>query len=159
MPPNLQVFFEKNNIQYKLYTHPALFTCEDAEKHGLEMEGIAAKSLFLKNSNTEYFLILLPATTKLDIKSFALSIGLKRLSFASEEELMNILGLTIGSVSPFGLLNDREKKTKLFIHPEIWTSEKVTFHPNVNTETVEMDHDEFEKCLNLFGCTCSILSV
>lgn len=157
MDINLQHFFQENNIQYKLYTHPPLFTCEDVQKCELNMEGIDAKSLLLKSKETEsYFLILLPFDVKLDMKSFSQTLGVKKLSFANEEELMNILHLKPGSVSPFGLFNDTEKKAKLFIHTEIWASKKVTFHPNVNTETVEMDHDEFKRCLELFNVTYTI---
>ncbi len=152
MSPNLEKFFETHSIQYKLYTHPPLFTCEDAQKAGLKMEGIDAKSLLLREKGGEkFYLVLLPFNVRMDVKAFTGNVGAKKLSFASSEELMNVLGLIPGSVSPFGLINDVEHKVTLYIHPDIWNAPKVTFHPNINTETVEMTKDEFERCLKLVG--------
>ena len=55
------------------------------------------------------------------------------------------MGLTPGSVSPFGLINDKDHKVKIVIDKEIWDSDFVSFHPNVNTETLELSGMDFHK--------------
>ena len=51
---------------------------------------------------------------------------------------MNILGIKPGSVSPFGLLNDKEKKVKFFFDQEFMEYGIVNFHPLINTSTVSI---------------------
>ena len=67
-----------------------------------------------------------------------------RLSFASEKELKDILNLTIGSVTPFGLVNDRENLVTLLIDKEL-ENQKVLVHPNVNTKTVSIQLSDLIK--------------
>jgi Ala-tRNA(Pro) deacylase len=71
--------------------------------------------------------------------------------FASEERLLNILKLTRGSVSPFGLLNDAQRQTTFIIDADVLLYPKVGFHPNINTQTVILNTDDFLKFLNTRG--------
>ena len=76
------------------------------------------------------------------------------MKFANINNLKEILELEPGSVSPFGLINDKENITKLLIDKEVWDSDWVSFHPNINTETLELKGEDFRKfaenCGNLF---------
>jgi Ala-tRNA(Pro) deacylase len=72
----------------------------------------------------------------------------EKLKFANEDDLKNILGLTTGSVSPFGLINDQEHKVNIIIDKEILDIDKVAFHPNINTETLEISVKDFQKYIN-----------
>jgi Ala-tRNA(Pro) deacylase len=73
------------------------------------------------------------------------------LSFASEERLMKYLGLTPGSVTPFGLLNDEERKVTVLIDEDLKNSRHICLHPNVNTASVSILYDDFEKFLKWRG--------
>ena len=68
-----------------------------------------------------------------------------KVKFANEEDLKNILNLTAGAVSPFGLINDEKKIVKIIIDKEVWNSDFVSFHPNINTETFELTKEDFHK--------------
>ena len=46
----------------------------------------------------------------MNLKAKGKAMGLGHLSFAREDEMKDILGLTPGSVTPMGLLFDRERK-------------------------------------------------
>lgn len=61
-----------------------------------------------------YFLITVRGDKRVDLKAFAKDHGTRRLSFASAEDLMEMLGVAPGSVSPFGILNDEERKVTVF---------------------------------------------
>ena len=43
------------NLEYKLYTHPPLFTVEDSKKMRGKIKGAHTKNLFLKCKNQIYF--------------------------------------------------------------------------------------------------------
>jgi Ala-tRNA(Pro) deacylase len=73
------------------------------------------------------------------------------LSFASAERLAARLGLTPGAVSPFGLINDREKTVRVVLDERLRAATRVGFHPNVNTATVVLAFADFERFLAWCG--------
>jgi len=77
------------------------------------------------------------STQKLDMKQMTEHLGESKLSFASPEKLLAVLGLTPGSVSPFGLINDAAKQVTVVIQRSLYGYDKLHFHPNDNTATLE----------------------
>ena len=141
----IKQYLKELNIGFKTFSHPPLYTCEQAQIYNKDIRGIHCKNLFLKNKKTtNYYLIIIPADEKLNLKEFE-SLLNEKLTFANEKELKNILNLTAGAVSPFGLINDKDNKTILIIKKQIWNSDFVSFHPNINTETLELTGKDFQK--------------
>lgn len=142
----VEQFLQSNGIGYTLHEHPAVFTCEEAEKYCAHVPGMPGKNLFLRNKNgTRYFLVILPAHKRSDLKKFGEIVGDKKITFCSSERLREKLGLEPGSVSPFGLLNDVEKQVEVFIDSEMYNSDIVNFHPNRNTASLELSKEMFHK--------------
>ena len=83
---------------------------------------------------------------RLDIKSLRISLGVKELHFASPSELSSELNITPGSVSIFCMIY--AKTSSLIIDEEIWQAKVVGFHPNENTSTLEITHENLEKFCN-----------
>src|SRR3989338_4152244 len=160
METRIQEFLEKNRIKYIVHTHKAVFTCEEADIHCKHVPGTPGKNLFLKeDKGNQFFLVILPADKKLNMNSLAPVLSVKKLKFANENELKEILGLTPGSVSPLGLLNDKEKKTRVIIDEEIWAAETVNFHPNINTESLEFTKDNFHRLITTLLSNFEILKI
>lgn len=138
------------NIDYEIIVHPAIFTTEEANKHIKNKEGIFLKNLFLSDQKNKYFyLVIIDDTKRLDIKKLSKIIG-QRLHFAKEEDLMKKMSLKPGSVSLFGLLNNKEKDIKVFIDKNVTKENKINFHPNDNTATIFISvNDMFEFLNNL----------
>lgn len=144
-------YLRDKQIAYTLYHHPAVYTCEEAEKYCGHIPGLAGKSLFLTDEKARrFYLVLMPAAKRLDLKKLARVVGAKRLSFARPTMLKEKLGLEPGAVSPFGLLNDRQNEVKLYINREVHNAEIVGFHPNINTATVTLSGEMFRKFLSTF---------
>ena len=61
------------------------------------------------------------------------------------------LGLTPGSVSPFGLINDTENHVHLFLDAKLRNEASLSFHPNDNHATVVISQQEFMHYLELVG--------
>lgn len=96
-----------------------------------------AKNLFVgDDKKNNYYLIIVKWDKRVDLKEFRKKYHTKHLSFAKEEELLSILNLTSGSVSPLGLLNDKEKKTIFFIDNYFEDNTLIGIHPNDNTATI-----------------------
>lgn len=143
---------ENLNISYKRKEHPPVYTVEEAWKNCGNIPGVQCKNLFLRDrKGKNYYLVILIDSKRADLKKIASHLGVKDLSFASEERLGKILGLSRGSVTPFGLINDTEKIVHVLLDEELKNAEQVSFHPNVNTSTITICFSDFEKFLNWCG--------
>ncbi len=150
---------EELNIPYKKYDHPAVYTTKEAERYTKDIEGVDTKNLFLKGKKgRRYHLVILPAEEKADLEKLAEELNEKKLSFASSEKLMRYLGLEAGSVSPFGLVNDKHSEVGALVHEDLVKAEEVGFHPNKNTATVVISGEDFEAFLKHTGNKISYFS-
>ena len=139
------------NITYARLDHPPVYTCADADKYWTGSKAAHTKNLFLKTEKPphHYFLYILACSQRADLKQLAASLNLSsRLTFASDQELKAILDLTPGSVSPFGLINDKGRLVTVLIDQRLATKDKLLFHPNTNTATLEISLDDFKKFLS-----------
>lgn len=149
---SVEQFLQSNRIEYVLREHPAVFTCEDAEKYCIDVFGLACKNLFLRNEkNNRHFLVVLPAAKRADLKKVGEIVGERRLSFASPHALRDKLCLEPGSVSPFGLINDINKEVEVYIDKEVYDADVVNFHPNRNTASLELTRKMFHNYLKITG--------
>lgn len=127
------------NIEYEEVSHNAIYSYEDAIKENIasKIDGVECKNLFVK-SKTKYYLIFIEAEKRADLKQLSFLLKETRLVFATVEELNNILNLEVGSVTPLGILNDKENKVTLLLDKEL-AGKKVLMHPNCNTKTISME--------------------
>lgn len=148
----LITILEKLNISYTIYNHEPIRTVQDAIDKNLEMPGLNLKNLLIKDKkNNEFYLVILDDKKQFDSKKFKEATGTKKISFASEEELFNLLKLTPGEVGPFGLINEDENKVKVVFELELYEAkdeELVNFHPNRNDGTIALTKKDFLKYLN-----------
>lgn len=140
------------NIQYVKYEHPALHTVEEAEKYYMGIDAGKSKSLFLRNKKgTTYYLVMIESTKRADLKKLSSLLDESSISFASPEKLTEYLGLKPGSVSPFGLINNLDKSVQVIVDKELLKYQKLSYHPNINTATLVIKTDDFEKFLAWTG--------
>ncbi len=157
MDSNLKQYLEKHDIQYKIYNHEAVFTVEQSSSIKMKIPGKHAKCLFLKDEKQNFYLIALPAEKRLDTKSLKNKLKIKKLNFAGPEELKKELNLTPGSVSIFGMIY--AKNTNLIIDKELWDAELAGFHPNINTSTILLNHENLEKFYNSLNAKKEIIEL
>ncbi len=157
----LYALLDQLQISHQRHEHPAVFTIEDCEiLKGLNLPGIEAKSLFLRNAKgTEHYLVVLDGQKRLNIKELEAKLGATKLSFASPERLLKYLGVTPGSVSPFALINDSSKEVKVFLDSDVFAHEEVQFHPLINTATVVLSAKDMLKFIEATGHTWQVTSL
>jgi Ala-tRNA(Pro) deacylase len=139
-------------ITYAMHTHPPVFTSEEAAQHWMGIDATRVKNLFLRNKKGDrHYLVILEVGKQADLRQLVKVIGDDRLSFGSPERLMARLGLTPGSVSPFGLLNDSSKSVQVIIDADLRNARRVVFHPNINTASIAISFADFERFLSARG--------
>jgi Ala-tRNA(Pro) deacylase len=135
-------------IHYEKYEHPPVFTGESAAEHWGPIPAAQVKNLFLRNKKgNRHYLVILEITKQADLRHLVKVIGDDRFSFGSPERLMATLGVTPGSVSPFGLLHDGSKDVRVIVDQDLRKVERLIFHPNLNTVSVTISVPDFERFL------------
>ena len=148
----LYVLFEKLDIDFDYYPHPPVPTVEKAMKYWEGMDAVKCKNLFFRNhKGNRHYLVLLEHTRDLNIKDMEKRLHQGKMSFASPERLQRYLGLTPGSVTPFGLINDHQNHVHVFIDENLKKSEKISFHPNINTASIVVSFSDFIRYMNQVG--------
>jgi Ala-tRNA(Pro) deacylase len=139
-------------IRYEQYTHPPVFTSEEAAEHWAEIPATRVKNLFLRNKKgNRHYLVILEVGKQADLRHLVKIIGDDRLSFGSPERLMSAMGLTPGSVSPFGLLNDPSHAVHVIVDEDLRRVQRLIFHPNINTASLTISVADFERFLAARG--------
>ncbi|MFH1174955.1 MAG: YbaK/EbsC family protein [archaeon] len=148
---NVKQFLDEHNIIYSVHTHPPVYTCEEAEQY--PVPGLACKNLLLADDSGKKYLVIIPAEKKMDFKRFAALVSAKKVTFAGKD-LFKRLGIDDGAVSLFCMFNDTQKELSLYIDKDVYDADIVSFHPNINTETLEFSREMFHTVLDVLGCTC-----
>lgn len=139
-------------IEYTVLEHEPVYTAQELETIKDKTEGIHCKNLFFRNAKGDkYYLVTCKDDAEVDTKDLKDKMGSTRLSFASAERLMKVLGLTPGSVNPFSLINDTNKEVTFFLDKNVMNGDKLNFHPNVNYKMVTISLDGLKKYLASIG--------
>jgi Ala-tRNA(Pro) deacylase len=139
---------DAQGIRYEKYEHPPVFTGEEAAEHWGPIPATRVKNLFLRNKKGDrHYLVILEIGKQADLRQLVKVIGDDRLSFGSADRLMTQLGVTPGSVSPFGLLHDASGSVRVIVDQDLRAAERLIFHPNINTASVTISVADFERFL------------
>lgn len=131
-------FIKNKNIWYEITEHQAVYNMEELSNIDLPYKDRDAKNIFVRDDKKKnYYLITIKGNKRINLKDFKKKYNTRNLTFASSEDLKNILNLTSGSVSPLGLLNDKEHKVIFYIDIELLNDNGIIgVHPNDNTATI-----------------------
>lgn len=147
-------------IPFDYHEHPPASTVGEALKYWTHIEAAHCKNIFLRNhKGNQHYLLIIHYLHTLNIHQMEQRLRQGKLSFASPTRLKALLGLDPGAVSPFGLINDRENHTHLFIDNYLRGTERISFHPNDNTATLVIPTKGFIKFLDWVGNTYEFLEL
>ena len=152
---------KKENIWFEITEHEAVFNMEEASKVDLPYPEFDAKNIFVRDDKKKnYYLISFKSNKKVNLKEFQERYGTRRLSFASENDLMNIMKLIPGAVTPFGILNDSENKVKFYLDKDFIGNRKIIgVHPNDNTATVWIKVNDLIDIIEKHGTKVNIAQI
>lgn len=156
----LYELFEQLSIQFEYHEHPPLATIDDAIIHWKDYNSGRCKNIFFRNHKGDrHYLVILEHLRHLNIHDLEKRLKQGKLTFASDKRLMKYLGLEPGSVSPFGLINDKANHVHLFIDEKLKESDRLAFHPNVNTASLVISRSDFLKFLEYTGNTYEFIKL
>lgn len=146
--PELYNILNQLDISFSYHEHPPAPTIEIAMQFWKNLKATHCKNLFFRNhKGNKHYLVIIEHQKNLDIHSLEKILKQGKISFASEQRIKKYLGLTPGSVSPFGIINDKNHEVHLFIDENLKNSYTISFHPNINTASLVITYSDFIKFL------------
>ena len=147
-------------VQYERYDHAPVFTCEEADAAVPDHAAVQTKNLFLRDKRGRRHILLVTSCEKaVDIKRFAEQIDADHLSFGSAGRLGKYLGVTPGSVTVLGLMNDSTNAVELYVDADVWRTPAWRCHPLINSITLVIARADIERFLAHTGHTPRVLPV
>lgn len=145
-------FLQQHNLPYTLYRHESAVSVEDSKRIIHIDNCLGCKSLFVKDKKSPtYFMAVLPSDMRAEMRGMAEVVGMAKFEFCSAEDMLAMLGVVRGNVSPFCFLNPNSECVNFMLSKDIKKHENVRFHPCDNTATVVLttcDFLKFISCIN-----------
>ena len=148
---DLFALFDRLGISHRTLEHPAVFRVGEGDEIKAALPGGHTKNLFLKDAKDQLWLVSALQDARIDLKALPRAIGAARLSFGSAELMEETLGVTPGSVTAFGLINDADHRVRLVLDAGLAASDPVNFHPLTNTATTAISQADFRRLLAAIG--------
>ena len=158
--PHVYQTLEKLNIAFEYIEHPPAPTIEIAKQYWAGHDAQHCKNLFFRNhKGNRHYLVILDCEQNLAIHDIEKRLKQGKLTFASEQRMQKYLGLTPGSVSPFGLIYDTTKNVHVFLDLNLKKSKRISFHPNLNTASLIISFEDFLRYLDYVGNSFEFLEI
>lgn len=132
-------FLDSLHISYERTDHGPADTMEACLEIDKVLNVLICKNLFLCNrQKTKFYLLMMPGDKPFKTKEIPAQVGCARLSFASENYMLEFLDIQPGAVSIMGLMNDRNGRVQLLIDEDVLKGEYIGCHPCVNTSSLKI---------------------
>jgi Ala-tRNA(Pro) deacylase len=156
---DLLAYLEAAGIVTTTVNHAPVFTVEEAKRVHDGIPGGHCKNLFCKDEKGHLWLIVCLEDAVVDLKAAPGLIGSRRLSFGKPDLLMEILGVAPGSVTPFGLINDRDRRVNVILDEAMMSEELLNFHPLENGATTTIRSADLLAFINALGHNPRVVAV
>lgn len=140
-------------VKHETLDHPAVFSVGEGGDIKAKLPGAHTKNLFLKDAKDQLWLVSAEGHAQIDLKRLHTVIGSARLSFGNAKLMAQTLGVSPGSVTAFGLINDTDRRVRFVLDRTLAEAEMVNFHPLTNTATTTVTREGFAAFLAGLGVT------
>jgi len=151
-PAELFAYLDRLGIAHTTVRHQPLFTVEESQSLRGMIPGGHTKNLFLKDKKSALYLVTALEDAAIELKSLHRLLGATgRFSFGSPEQMLENLGVTPGSVTAFGAINDTAGRITVVLDAGLMAHETINAHPLINTMTTSISRDDLLKFLRATG--------
>ena len=158
-PDDLFAYLDSLGITHQTVTHAPVFTVEESRALARRVPGVHSKNLFLRDKKGQPWLVVAEEDRHIDLKALAQRIGAGKVSFASPERLMRHLGVSPGSVTPFGLINDKAVEVRVVIDAGLLAHDPVNVHPLTNDRTTAISPRDLLRFIEACGHTPQVIDL
>lgn len=156
-PETVYTRLRELSIPFQHHQHPPVYTVEEASAFYAQMPGGHCKNLFLRDRRKRNWLVVAQHDTQLQLKALDTLLNTSKLTLGRPERLLEVLGVIPGAVTPFALLNDKQRQVSVVLEERLLAHEQLHFHPLVNTATLGISPGDLLRFLEAEGYTPQIL--
>ncbi|PIR04309.1 MAG: hypothetical protein COV59_01595 [Candidatus Magasanikbacteria bacterium CG11_big_fil_rev_8_21_14_0_20_39_34] len=132
-------FLEKESVEYKHIHHEPTYTSEESARVRGEDISIGGKAMLVKVGE-KFHLFVLSAALRIDSEKIREHFFVKKLRFATQDELVEKTGLEPGCIPPFG---KPIFSFELFVDNSILKNEKIAFNAGSLQDSIIMSVSEY----------------
>lgn len=145
-------YLDRYAIRYERHDHPAVFTCEEANRLVPPLPAAKVKNLFVTDrKGRRHFLVMVGYDSSVDLRALGGLLGTGGLRMGSARRLEDLLGVTPGAVTVLAAVNDPDGAVQVVIDEEIWQARAIQCHPLVNTATLVVSTEDLKRFLEVSG--------
>ena len=157
-PDDLLARLEAMGAETVTHRHPPLFTVEESKQLRGSLPGGHCKSLFLRDKKRALWLVVVLEDRAVDLKRLRRILGASgSLSFGTPDLLMDVLGVTPGSVTPFALINDRAGRVSVVLDAAMLEHDPLNYHPLTNEATTAISPSDLIRFIDECGHSPTVL--
>ena len=141
---NIKNTLTANGIIIEEIQHKEVHTTDDSKKERAAQawtDGIGSKNLVF-HAKGKFYLVVTTAEKEIKARKFKKEFGTKDIRFAYQEELTEHTGCEIGSIPPFGYLNE---ELPILVDNEIFSYSYFMFNPAINTKSIRIKTEDLKK--------------
>ena len=150
-------------IETRTTTHAPVFTVAESQALRGTLLGGHSKNLFLrpaKGGPGPHLLAVLEENRQISVNALARAAGAGRVEMAPADQLLALLGVLPGSVTPFGMVNAPPGAVRIVLDAGLLRDHAwVHFHPLVNSMTTAIRPADLLRFLNHLGHTPAVLEL
>ena len=142
--PPASISLEKMNIPHRVFRHETPVTSfEQAAADRNQRPEQIVRSILFQVRPEEFVMVLVAGPDQIDWKRLRQLVKRSRVRMATEEEVQEVTGYRIGTVSPFGLRN----RVKILIDESVLREEEVSLGSGVRSTAIIMKSADLRRAL------------
>lgn len=132
-PPPASIALEKLNIPHQLFRHETPVTSfEQAASDRNQRPGQIVRSILFNIRPEEFLMVLVAGPAQIDWRKLRQLVKRSRVRMATEEEVLDVTGFRVGTVSPFGV----KTPVKVLIDASVMREEEVSIGSGVRNTAI-----------------------
>jgi Cys-tRNA(Pro)/Cys-tRNA(Cys) deacylase len=143
-PPPVSLALTEMGIPHRVFRHdgPVLSLEQAAVERG-QLPDQIIRSILFRISTEDFVLVLMAGPQQIDWKNLRQYLGEKRLTMASEAEMLRITGYPRGAVAPFGL----PQPIRILADESIFKHDEVSIGSGVSGATIILSRAALQQAL------------
>ena len=142
--PPASIALDEQNIAHQVFRHEKpLLSFEQAAAERNQRPEQIVRSILFQIRPEEFVMVLVAGRDQVDWRKFRQLVGRSRVRMATEEEVLQVTGYRVGTVSPFGLKN----QVRVMIDESVLREEEVSLGSGVRQMAIIMKSADLRKAL------------
>ena len=142
--PPASIALDQLGIPHRLFRHKTPVTSfEQAASDRNQRPEQIVRSILFQIRDGEFLMVLMAGPSQVDWKKLRQLVKRSRIRMATEDEVLEVTGYRIGTVSPFGLKNQVEVK----IDASVLREEEISIGSGIRNTAIIMKSEDVRKAL------------